>query len=121
MAFISTTLDTSHFERSPLNEVAPANIAPMVVTPDTSHFEMSPLNELASSNILPMLVTLDTSHSSIGPCGPLVQSPFRDNFRHLTTALLSSGLDCGENTSVGWGRGETLGLSSKCCDLYNLI
>ena len=55
----------------------------------------------------------DTSHSPIVPCGPLEQSPFGDNFRHALTALLSSGLDSGENAGVGWGGGETLGLSSK--------
>ena len=55
----------------------------------------------------------DTSHSPIVPCGPLEQSPFGDNFRHALTALLSSGLVSGENAGVGWGGGETLGLSSK--------
>ena len=54
---------------------------------------------------------LDTSHSSIGPCGPLGQSPFRDNLRHASTALLSSDLDCGENAGMELaGRGETVGL-----------
>ena len=57
----------------------------------------------------------DTSHSPIGPCGPLGQLPFGDNFRHASTALLRSGLDCGENAGagVGWGRDDTVGLSSK--------
>ena len=38
------SLDTSHFEISPPNDVAPQNISSMSVTLDTSHFEMSPLN-----------------------------------------------------------------------------
>merc|ERR1719182_1365157 len=85
--------ETPHLERSPLNEVAHANIALMVATLDTSHFEMSPLKALAPSNILSMSVTLDTSHSPIGPCGPLEQSPFGDNFRHASISSLSSVLD----------------------------
>ena len=67
---------------------------------------------------------LDTSHSQIGPCGWLGQSPFGDNFRHATTAVLSSGVDCGEKAGMGrggvrWDRGETGGLSSKFWDSYN--
>ena len=42
------TFDTSHFERSPLNDVAAVNIAGMLVTLDTSHFERSALNDDAS-------------------------------------------------------------------------
>ena len=48
-----------------------------------------------------MLVMFDTPHSPIGPCGSLGQSPLGDNFRHASTALLSSGLDCGENAGMG--------------------
>ena len=44
MPFMVLTLDTSHFEMSPLNDVALANMVFMVLTLDTSHFEMSPLN-----------------------------------------------------------------------------
>ena len=50
-----------------------------------------------------MLLMLDTSHSPICPRGPLGQSPSGDNLRHALTALLSLGLDCGENAEVGWG------------------
>jgi len=39
------TLDTSHFERSPLNDFADWNMPSMVVTLDTSHLERSPLND----------------------------------------------------------------------------
>ena len=54
----------------------------------------------------------------------LGQSPFGDNFRHATTAVLSSGVDCGEKAGMGrggvrWDRGETGGLSSKFWDSYN--
>ena len=41
------TLDTSHFERSLLNDDAEWNVQRMSVTLDTSHFERSPLNDLA--------------------------------------------------------------------------
>ena len=47
-----------------------------------------------------MSATSDTSQSPIGPCGPSEQSPFGDSLRHASTALLSSALDCGENTGV---------------------
>ena len=47
--------------------------------------------------------SLDTSHSPIGPCGPVEQSPFGDNLRHASMALLSSDFDCGEKTAVGRG------------------
>ena len=46
---------------------------------------------------------LDTSHSPISPRGPLEQSPSGDNLRQASTALLSLGLDFGENAEVGWG------------------
>ena len=46
---------------------APLNISIMFVTLDTSHFERSPLNDDAKENILRMLVTLDTSHSERSP------------------------------------------------------
>ena len=64
-----------------------------------------------------MVLMLDTSHSPIGPCRPFGQSPSGDNFTHASKALLSSGLDCGENAGCGWdrvglGKGETAGL---CC------
>ena len=108
---------------SPLNEVVPANIELMLVTRDTSHFEMSPLKELASYLNIPfMSVMLDTPHSLIGPSGPLWQSPFGDNFRHASTALLSSDLDCGGNAGMELaGRGETVGLNSKFWDRHNEI
>ena len=67
----------------------------------------------------------DTSHSTIGPCQPSGQSPFGDNFRHASTALLRPGLDSGEKAGarrggVGWERGETVvGLTSKIWDSYN--
>ena len=62
MLVMSVTLDTSHFEMSPLNAFALRNIAVIVVTLDTSHFEMSPLNDVARQNMLLMSITLETSH-----------------------------------------------------------
>ena len=41
------TLDTSHLEMSPLNDLAERNISGMLVTLDTSHFERSLLNDFA--------------------------------------------------------------------------
>ena len=74
MPYMSFTLDTSHFERSPLNASASLNIPYMAVACDTSHFEMSPLKDVESANMLDMSVMEETSHSSIGPCGPLGQA-----------------------------------------------
>ena len=48
-----------------------------------------------------MSVIRDTSHVSIAPCGLLKHSPFGDNLRHVSTALLSWSLECGENARVG--------------------
>ena len=45
---ILVMLDTSHSDRSLLNEAAPANIALMLVMLDTSHFERSPLKKARS-------------------------------------------------------------------------
>jgi len=44
------TLDTSHFEMSPLKDSALENMLFMLVTLDTSHFEMSPLKAFASES-----------------------------------------------------------------------
>ena len=91
------TLDTSHVEMSPLNDVAPRNIADMSVTLDTSHFQRSLLNNFAKANMRVMSLMLDASHSPIGPCLPSAQSPLGDTLRHSITAALSSSSDCGEN------------------------
>ena len=72
----------------------------MFRTLDMSHFERSPLNNVASRNISLISVTRDTSHSPIGPCGPLEQSPCGHILMCASTAVLSSALDCGENTGV---------------------
>ena len=50
-----------------------------------------------------MLLMLDTSHSQISPYGPLRLSPLRDNFKLVSTARLSSGLDRGEKSGMRWG------------------
>ena len=65
----------------------------MVFTLDTSHFEMSPLNEgyHARWNVDCMLVTAETFQDPIGPCGPLEQSLV--SFRHSAMAALSSAFD----------------------------
>ena len=64
---------------------------------DTFHLEISPLNDVAPMNIALISVTLDTSHSSIDPRTPSEQSIPWSNFRLVVMALLSSALDCGEN------------------------
>ena len=51
MTPMSVTLDTSHVDRSPLNDDAEWNIKLMSVTLDTSHLERSPLNDDAEWNI----------------------------------------------------------------------
>ena len=107
MPSMSFTLDTSHFDRSPLNDVAPRNIPRMSLALDTSHFDRSLSKNLARANMRLMSVTRDTSQVPIGPCGLLRHWPFGDNFRHASTALLSCTLDRGENAGVG------LGLSSN--------
>ena len=99
--FISSTPDTSHFDRSPLNDVAPRNVPRMFFTLDTSHLEMSLSNNLARANMRLMSVTRDTSQVPIGPCGPLKHLPFGDSLRHASTALLSCTRDAGENAGVG--------------------
>ena len=58
-----------------------------------------------------MSMTRDTSHSSIGPLGPCKQLPVGDSLMHVSTALLSCTLDCGENTRVGVG--GAVGLNSN--------
>merc|ERR1719174_3024027 len=64
---MSSTLDTSHLEMSPLKDNTPASMPSMLVTLDTSHLEMSPLNNDASNNMRCILVTLDTSHLEMSP------------------------------------------------------
>ena len=59
---MSFTRDTSHFDMSPLNDVAPVNMLFTVKTRDTSHFEISPLNFCAPKNMADMFFTLDTLH-----------------------------------------------------------
>ena len=70
----------------------------MSLTLNTFHFEISPLNDPAPMKMELMSMILDTSHSPIAPCGPAEQSPFGDNFRHAVTLFLSASLVCGENT-----------------------
>ena len=69
-----------------------------------------------------MLSILETFHFPIDPRGTLRQLPFGDNFRHASTALLSSCLDCGENAGMERaGRGETVGLKPKFWDRHNEV
>ena len=58
---ISTTLDTSHFEISQLNDAVIRNMAGIASTLDTSHFERSPLYDCAPRNIEDMSFAPDTS------------------------------------------------------------
>merc|ERR1719201_2903730 len=67
MESILVTLDTSHLERSALNDEAPLNMESILVTLDTTHLEMSPLNDAALVNISCMMVTLDTPHFEMSP------------------------------------------------------
>ena len=67
MYSILVTLDTSHFEMSPLNDSAPWNMRYILLTRDTSHFEMSPLNDCALKNMYSILVTRDTTHCEMFP------------------------------------------------------
>ena len=50
-----------------VKDEAPENMSAMVVTLDTSHLEISPLNDVAEPNISSMVVTLDTSHLAMSP------------------------------------------------------
>ena len=71
----------------------------MSVTLDTSHFEMSPLNENARWNVDCMLVTAETFQDPIGPCGPLEQS--LDSCRHSLMAARSCAFDFETQPAVG--------------------
>ena len=71
----------------------------MSVTCDTSHFKISSLKDVAPMKMELISVILDTSHCSIAPSTPSEQSDPWENFRQLSTARLSFGLDCGENTA----------------------
>ena len=66
----------------------------MLVTLDTSHFEMSPLNDFAEANMSNMSATPETSHDPIGPCEPLEQSE-SPPFRHALMAVWSCAFDFG--------------------------
>ena len=99
------TLDTSHLERSPLNDDAKWNRPHTVITLDTSHLEMSPMNLSAPGtpsrlNIMLISVTADTSHDPIGPCGPLEQSFVLDNFRQSLMAAWSCAPEVGAHPAV---------------------
>ena len=95
---MSVTLETSHFDRSRLNDLAFVNMKLMSVTLETSHLDVSSLKSIASANMPLISITRDTSHSVIGPSGSFGQSPFADDFRHAVTAPSSSALD--ENAEV---------------------
>ena len=59
------TRETSHFEMSLLNDVAPWNIDSIFVTLEISQSEISTLNFAVYCTMPSMLVTLDTSHPEI--------------------------------------------------------
>ena len=92
MPFISITLDTSHFEMSPLNNSVPVNMLLMSPTLATSHFEISPSKSVIA-NVRLMSVILDTYHSPIGPSTPTERSHLLDSSRHESMAFLSSDFD----------------------------
>ena len=117
MVCISSTLDTSHLEISLLNDFEFENMADMSFTFDTSHFETSPLKYVVEDNILVISVTLDTSHSQIGPCLSLEKLPNAgDIARHVSTALLSSDCDCGENRGPERDWAETTVVATHAVD-----
>ena len=70
----------------------------MSVTLETSHFEISPLNLSASENNCRVLGTLDTSQDPIGPCKLLEQSV--DTLVHSITAVWSCALSFGANPAI---------------------
>ena len=71
----------------------------MLVTLDTSHLERSPLNDDTEVNMPCISVTAETSQDAIGPSGPLEQS-VGDSLMHFAMAALSSSLEKGENAVV---------------------
>ena len=97
------------------NDEAPLNISAMLVTLDTSHFETSPLNcfdprtrlPFASTNNQLMSVTAETSQDQIGLRRPWEQSV--DNCRHFSMAAWSSAPDLGAHPVVGYTGGTWLG------------
>ena len=99
MAFMLVTLDTFHFDMSPLNDAAPRNMALISATLDTFHFEIMSL-KFKKAKIPLILVMAETSHSFIGPCGDVEQTPLGDSLRHSSMALVSCDWDCGENTAI---------------------
>ena len=89
----------------------------MLVTLDTSHFEMSPMNLSAPGtpsrlNNWLISVTADTSQDPIGPCGPLEQS--EDSCRHSLMAAWSSDFAAHPVGSCDYRyRGHTVGVSVR--------
>ena len=55
---MSVTLETSHFDMSPLNKVADDNMLLVSVTLDTSQFEMALLKDVADENITVIVAML---------------------------------------------------------------
>ena len=94
-------LDTSHLEMLALNNAAPWKMALMSVTRDTSHSPIRPYG--ASIRTTPFSQTWSPQ---IGygpdPIGfwDLGQSPCGDKMKQVSTALLRSVLDCGENVNA---------------------
>ena len=72
----------------------------ILVTLDTSHLERSPLNDGVENNKV-MSITAETSQDPIGPCGLLEQS-VGDSWRHCTIAACSSAFEYGENPVAGY-------------------
>ena len=81
----------------------------ILVTLDTSHLERSPLNDGVENNKV-MSITAETSQDPIGPCGPLEQSV--EIFRHSLMAAWSSLLDL--RPVVGcYYMGQTFGFGAR--------
>ena len=92
----------------------------MLIILDTSHFERSPLNLsapgtgfcFASTNNQLMSVTAETFQDPIGPCGPLEQS-VGGSFRHSAMAALNSAVDFGAHAVARYYRVHTVGVRPR--------
>ena len=92
----------------------------MLVTLDTSHFDRSPLKEVAPRNISSISVTLDTSHDPIGPVGPCAQLPTGELSMHASTAFLRCHPDFGVNAATEVGpTGIGPGVSVRDCSKHD--
>ena len=91
-----------------LKDLAFRNMSCMLFTLEMSHFEMSPLNDLAPLNIRDMSLTFDTSHRAMEQSQLYFGNCLGNCLPQLLMACLSSDMDRGENPCGGeaekqWG------------------